>query len=71
MHKHNYSLSKEKKIICTFTESFNPNLLDVIKQIYHVMEEYLRKISILGQNFLRLTALANSQSLVLFANTPP
>ena len=49
--------------ICTCTESFNPNLFGVIKQIYHVMEGYLRKIPVLGQNFPRLAAREISQSL--------
>lgn len=48
MHKHDYELQ------ITSTEIFNPNLVGAIKQIYHVMKGYLRKLPVLEQNFPRI-----------------
>ena len=45
------------------TDSFNQNIFGVIKQIYHGMEVYLRKIPVLGPNFRRLAAWEISESL--------
>ena len=56
-----YSSQVKKNIFLYLYREFQ-NLFGVIKQIYHIMEGYLRKILDLRSNLLRLAARTISQS---------